>query len=293
MLCELESLSGHVTESSVMIALQLLEQIAFQLRDDITDSQRERIFVPDRGGVMRQIDEIYYNDLNVSEATRRLDFGTPAHPGLSKSLASRIALRFLSSLVLDEGDNDDDDVDDMDMGEDLCTRIASVLKDHDVSYALNEFLANAADARASQFSILLDKRSFESTTVLSPEMVKFQQGPSLILHNDAVFSEEDFSGLRKVGQGGKSAEYDTIGRFGLGALSMFHFTEVCLPEIETTKTLTRIAQVPMLVSGCYVMILDPSGMYLPPFKGRRRTALRRKLSSLALSGVSFLSKFRS
>jgi hypothetical protein len=245
---------------------------------------------------MRQIDEIYYDDLNVSETTRRPVSGTPAHPHLSKSLASRITLQFSSSLALDEGDDDDDDddVDDIDMGEDLCTRIASVLKDHDISYALNEFLANAADAKASQFSVLLDKRSFESSTVLSPEMVQFQQGPSLILHNDAIFSKEDFSGLRKVGQGGKSAEYDTIGRFGLGALSLFHFTEVCLLEIETTDTLTCVAQVPMLISGRYVMILDPSGMYLPPRKGRRRTALYRKISSLALSDdLFFLCKSRS
>ena len=276
MLYELERVSDHVT------ALQLLELIAVQLRGNITDSQRERIFVPNREGVMRQIDEVYYEDLNVSEATRRLDFGTPAHPGLSKSLASRITLRFLSSLVLDEGDSDDyDDDDDIDMGEDLCTQlcthIASVLKDSDISYALNEFLANAVDAKASEFSITLDKRSFESATVLSSEMVKFQQGPSLILHNNGNFSKEAFFALRK----------GASGRFGLGALSLFHFTEVCLLEIESTNTLICIAQVPMLVSGRYVMILDPSGKYLPPRKGRRRTALLKRLSQLALSVFFF------
>jgi hypothetical protein len=174
MLFELEHLSGDVTKLPVSVALQLLEQIGSQLHGNITDCQRKRIFVPDREGTMRRIDEVYYDDLNRSDASQRLTFGTPAHPSLSKSLAIRITLPLSSSLMLDEGGDDDDDVDDTDMGEDLCTRIASVLKDYDINYALNEFLANAADAKASQFSILIDSQSFESTTVLSPDMAKFQ-----------------------------------------------------------------------------------------------------------------------
>src|ERR1700728_4389379 len=38
-------------------------------------------------------------------------------------------------------------------------------------------------------------------------------------------------------------------------------------------------QLPMLISGRDILILDPSGTYLPPYKGGKRTALRRKLSS--------------
>lgn len=289
MISELELLSKTpVTALSVVQSLHLLEKISTQLRGKISDNQRERIYVPDRSGLLRQIDDVYYDDLNRSETTRMLSFGTPAHPNLSKALASGITLRFLSSLELGEdGEDDEDDVDDMDMGEDLCTRIAGILKDHDINYALNEFLANAADARASQFSMLLDTQSFECTTVLSPEMAKFQQGPSLILHNDAKFTEKDFLGLRKIGLGGKAADPDTIGRFGLGALSLFHFTEVCLLGIERTGAITCLAQMPMLISGRYIMILDPSGMYLPPRKGRRRTALRRTLCSLARSAIFY------
>jgi hypothetical protein len=227
LLSELELLSG--TESSVSEALQLLDHIVNQIHGPISPTQRERILVPDLDGVLRHIDDIYFDDLNRSNAILRPDFGRAAHPTLSKSLASQIAIRFLSSLEL--GD-DDDDVDDQDMGEDLSIRIAGVLKDYDISYALNEFLANAADAGASEFSVLLDTRSFGSSTVLSPEMTEFQHGPSLILYNDAIFKNEDFNGLRRIGQGGKAAYSDTIGRFGLGALSLFHFTEVCVPDIK-------------------------------------------------------------
>lgn len=36
----------------------------------------------------------------------------------------------------------------------------------------------------------------------------------------------------------------------------------------------------MLVSGGYVMILDPSGIHLPPRNGKKRTALFRPLASI-------------
>lgn len=204
-----------------MQALQVLEEIASH--NNIPDYQRAKIFVPDKTGSLRQIDEVYYDDLNRHEMHHLGSYGVSAHPTVSKSLASKLLLRFLSSLEL--GD-DEDDIDDMALGEDLTTRISGVLRDYDINFALNEFLANAADATASQFSLLLDQRSFESRSILSPDMAKFQQGPSLILHNDAVFTVKDFTGLRSIGMGGKTTESDTIGRFGLGALSLFHFTDV-------------------------------------------------------------------
>jgi hypothetical protein len=224
MLDELERLSS--SDHNVSQALQLLELLAAQLCGHISDERRKRIFVPNCDGVLQRIDDVYYDDLNRSEVTRRFDVKAPAHAKVSKSLATNITLQFLSSLEL--GEDDEDDVDDEDMGEDLCTRIKGILNAQDINYALNEFLANAADAGASRFSILLDAKSFESTTVLSLEMAQFQQGSSLILHNDGIFTEKDFLGLRKIGQGGKSEDTDAIGRFGLGALSLFHFTEVRL-----------------------------------------------------------------
>jgi hypothetical protein len=222
-LSELKLLSGEeVTDTSVREALQLLAHIATM--NPTSSAQREQLLVPDLSGVLRQIDGLFYDDQNRSHAAHSHSFGRATHPSLSRSLACQIGIKFLSALELGE---DDDDVDDEDMGEDLCTRIAGVLREYDANYALNEFLANAADAGALNFSVVLDNRSFESNTVLSPRMNKFQHGPSLILHNDARFRDEDFDGLRKIGQGGKSKDSDTIGRFGLGALSLFHFTEVC------------------------------------------------------------------
>ena len=42
------------------------------------------------------------------------------------------------------------------------------------------------------------------------------QGPSLLVYNDAVFSEADFRSLARIGQASKIERLATTGRFGLG-----------------------------------------------------------------------------
>ena len=49
------------------------------------------------------------------------------------------------------------------------------------------------------------------------------QGTSLVVHNDGIFSRQDFMGILQTSIGGKRGRTGVI---GLGALSMFHFTEV-------------------------------------------------------------------
>lgn len=147
-------------------------------------------------------------------------------------------------------------------------------------YALNEFVANAVDAKASTFSVLLDERTFESSKVVAPGIAELQRRPALLLYNNAKFNDTDFRGLRKVGQGGKRSNPDSIGRYGLGALSLFHFTDVCFYFVVFILP-TNAAQVVQIVSNEHLLILDPSGTHLPPLKGRPRTALFRRLSKVS------------
>ena len=109
----------------------------------------------------------------------------------------------------------------------MTTRISNVLRQYSIEQAFNEFLANATDAGAAKLNILVDERTFGARSILSPEMAALQTSPSVIIHNDAVFKDADFAGIKRVGLGSKQGKVDAIGKFGLGALSMFHFTEVC------------------------------------------------------------------
>ncbi|KAH9474330.1 Sacsin [Psilocybe cubensis] len=115
---------------------------------------------------------------------------------------------------------------------------------------------------------------------LSPAFKKLAGCSRLVLFNDAIFSEADFEGLRHVGLGGKRGLANTHGRHGLGALSFYYFTDVVT-----------------VISGEYVMFLDPSGENLPPRRHGKRTALRRTIKQVVnqfpdqLKGYESLFKF--
>ncbi|KAJ7749523.1 hypothetical protein DFH07DRAFT_1034864 [Mycena maculata] len=255
LLTELELLIPEEnTDQRVAQMFKILEEIAILPGRSAGDY--ERISVPGVDGVVHPIGLVYYADSGTDFLP---DFRFAAHPKMSASLARDLGVQFLSSLEL--GDEDDDD--DLQMGEDFINRVGNILKEHDVQYALNEFLANAVDAKAREFSIHLDERTFEYSKVMAPGLAELQQRPSLFLYNDAKLSKADFRGLRKVGQGGKRSDPDSIGRYGLGALSLFHFTDVV-----------------QIVSDEQLLILDPSGTHLPPLRGGPRTSLIRRISDV-------------
>ena len=115
------------------------------------------------------------------------------------------------------------------MHEDLTTRVKNVLRAYDIKQSFNEFLANAADAGATQFNLMLDYSSHREARVpdvLSANIGAFCNGPALVVHNDSQFTMDDIRGICRIGRGGKEDRDGTVGRFGLGALSFYHFSEV-------------------------------------------------------------------
>ena len=188
---------------------------------------RASVSVPDQSKRSRPINQIYYPDTDCLPP-KALQDRFPTHMSISRALSDQLGIQTLSSLVLELVEDAFDD--DEQMGEDLIDRIRGFLRDYDISYALNEFLANADDAHAHEFSILLDRRRPSKVVngLISPEFNEVQRHDSVILFNDSTLSDEDFQGLRRVGRGGKEGQSDTHGRHGLGALSFYYFTDVGL-----------------------------------------------------------------
>ena len=192
---------------------------------------------------------------------------------VDKNLALKLGLSFLSDIL--DGDSL------LEMREDLTTRISSVLVSYTKEQAFMESLANAADAGATEFGVTLDPRQHqlpENHQLISPDLKKLCGQPSLILHNNGVFSSSDWKGICSVGSGSKHGSVDgkpTIGRFGLGALSMFYFTEV-LPTSLTCKLVSHNFKVTMVLSGCYVLFMDPRRAYL----GRGRSCYKVPLETM-------------
>jgi hypothetical protein len=203
---------------TVELAITLLRALA---ACNISGSDLTLLTVPDVSRRRRPHSSIFFNDIGHRMALLEMpDNAYEAHPLISEDTAAALRLTFASSMALPLDDDDDD------MEEKLTTRIANVLRGYTEERSFLELLANAVDASATQFNIILDDRSFLDAQgeYVNPKLAEFQ-GPALVAHNNSVFTEKDWKGIRKVGLGGKSDNPNTIGRFGLGALSMFHFTE--------------------------------------------------------------------
>ena len=201
-------------------SIAMLEEITKYAHYD-----RAAVMVPTDDDCLCSLDSVYYQDVSHASLLLTSLNKSPLHRGISKGLAEQLEVPFLSAELLELGM--DEDVDEEQMAEDLRDRIEGFLRENDILYAVNEFFANADDAKAAKFSILLDNRGDDfGTRVISPSFETLQSSSYIIFYNDAVLSEHDFSGLKKVGRGGKTEKIDTIGRHGLGALAFYYFTDV-------------------------------------------------------------------
>ena len=215
---------GPIPTLDIPSIIALLQEIA----TNHPGFDRASVSVPDQSRRSRPIDDTYYPDTECLLPIALQD-KFPSHSGVSRALSDQLGIRLLSSLVLDLGEDPLDDDEDEQMGEDLIDRIRGFLREYDIGYALNEFLANADDAHAHWFSILLDRWHPPQAVLsglISPAFREVQRHDSIVLFNDGIFSDEDFRGLRRVGRGGKEGQFDTHGRHGLGALSFYYFTDV-------------------------------------------------------------------
>ncbi|KAI5397188.1 hypothetical protein KIW84_063128 [Lathyrus oleraceus] len=129
---------------------------------------------------------------------------------------------------------------------DLTRRIREVLLNYpEGTTVLKELIQNADDAGATTVSLCLDLRSHGRDSLLSDSLSQWQ-GPALLAYNNAVFSEEDFVSISKIGGSSKHGQASKTGRFGVGFNSVYHLTDL-----------------PSFVSGKYVVLFDPQGVYLP------------------------------
>lgn len=221
MLKELNNLKQLPSNAqTVNTSVALLQAL---VKADLNDEQRAQLIIPDINGQFYPISQVHYNDLgdraylvplpsDVYLASKKID--------ADLALALRVTFLGLSGLELrDENDEED-------MGEELTTRINNVLRQYTTEQAFGEFVSNAVDAKATAVGILIDERPGATSSLLSQSLAQLQ-GPSLVIHNNALFEDKDFRGIRRIGRGGKEGRNDTIGQFGLGSLAMFHFAEVC------------------------------------------------------------------
>ena len=140
-----------------------------------------------------------------------------------------------------------DAFDDVGQHEPLITRLTNILKDYkDGLTIIKELLQNADDAGAKELTICYDTRthSVKAKSLMYRGMAECQ-GPALLVHNDASFTDEDFENITKLAGATKMNKPLKIGKFGIGFCSVYHITDV-----------------PSFISGKWLYIFDPTIKYL-------------------------------
>ena len=129
--------------------------------------------------------------------------------------------------------------------EPITTRLYNILNEYKEGVGVfRELLQNADDAGASEVQFILDWRSHPTERLLAAGMADCQ-GPSLLVYNDAVFTDEDLKNISKLAGATKKEDLEKIGRFGLGFSSVYHFTDV-----------------PSFVTRNYAVFFDPHTSHL-------------------------------
>ncbi|XP_033125957.1 sacsin-like [Anneissia japonica] len=108
----------------------------------------------------------------------------------------------------------------------LTQRLHNVLEDYQDVDIPKEMIQNADDAMATEVKFLIDLSKNSSTNGLLDIGMSLCHGPALCVFNNAMFTEDDFENITKLGGQTKRQEKEKIGNFGLGFNSVYHLTDV-------------------------------------------------------------------
>jgi sacsin len=252
---------------------------ALELLENETDSAiLQKLKLPDVHGILVAVDAFTPKDSEegAEEGARIVRY---AHRGVPQSLAIKLNIpQFENDLAHAQYLNGPDIFEVFTQEESLVTRIANQVKESTLWLSLNEYVANAEDCNsASKVTWILDsaQSKYPSKKLFCPELEDWQT-PGLYVYNDGIFTEADFEALVNVGMGSKSESSSKIGRYGLGSLTMYLFTDV-----------------PTIISGEYFVMFDPQRQYLPFNRSRKRrqAGLRLKLSQMKKRWIDHLTPF--
>ena len=168
---------------------------------------------------------------------------TFVHHRIHPKMAHKLGVTPLSEYL----DISEDTFEDAGQYEPLTVRLKNILKDYkDGLTIVKELLQNADDAEATEVNICYDARqhTVKPKSLFFPGMQECH-GPALVVHNNATFSQDDFTNITKLAAATKASKPLKIGKFGVGFCSVYHITDV-----------------PSFVSQDTLCIFDPTLSYL-------------------------------
>lgn len=216
----------------------------------------QSIYLPDNQGKLALAESLINDDVPWLSGPEYISVRAGCrlvHPNISSKVATTLGVKSLRLSLLNKSLEQnifavpsEATVESFGQAESLTNRLKTILDMYpDGNPIFSELIQNADDAGASIVSILLDENTYSSESLLDSKMAALQ-GPSLVVRNNAMFTEADFKSLAKIGQGSKLDKLATTGRFGLGFNSTYHLTDT-----------------PSFVSGDHIVIFDPHCSYVP------------------------------
>ena len=192
----------------------------------------EDIFVPvesdSKWPDLQPASEVTYTD---SDYLKKFSLSSESEKPLM-FIHSRVSVKTAECLRLtplsEELDIAGDTFEDTGQYEPLTTRLKNILRDYkDGLTIVKELIQNADDAEATEVNICFDARthSKETDMLFFPGMAD-SHGPALVIHNNSVFSDEDFENITKLAAATKQDKHLKIGKFGIGFCSVYHITDI-------------------------------------------------------------------
>ena len=193
------------------------------------------VYLPSEKFILHRSKELAYNDAGWAPKDEDYHY---VHNNIPRRMAELLGVRLVRSKMLDQFVSKDVHFLGVEFGqrEELTRRIQNIIRDYPFDITLlKELLQNADDAKAKKLHIILDKRTHGKNSLISENWQKLQ-GPSLLVWNDSIFSDEDLKGIQELGLGSKRSESETIGQYGIGFNVVYHLTD-CPSFITGGETL--------------------------------------------------------
>jgi hypothetical protein len=229
----LQQVHGQVPFSMQENNLKLAVNILQAIYKDTKTVTTQAIIAPTAAGKFAPAKTLIYVDSK--ELFERLhgsmdDFTSILiHPELSNEVSKNLGAKSLTRHIEETSSEllQDDYGETFGQREKLTQRIGNILKDYPATEAtvFKEMLQNAEDAKATRFAVIFDKRTFGKETLVNEELAAFQ-GPSLLIYNDSIFTDDDIRGIQQLGVPNKLSSLSKIGRFAIGFNSVYHYTDL-------------------------------------------------------------------
>ena len=215
-----------LNDDTLDLAERLAAELAKRLEDQPYRERRDlasawRVKVPTKQGYILPAEEVYIDDApgkqssHLMTLSEKLSSAQGRHlqcPSIRDQLAKECE-------ILEDGD------DSFGQEEDLVDRIKQLLNEYEGKEDIfREFFQNTDDHGSSELHFVLDTRSFDSEQLVDTR-ARHLQGPALLVCSTKELTDEDIARMQRLGRSSKRRDAETVGRYGVGMCSMYHFSD--------------------------------------------------------------------